>query len=234
MIGKRGSGKSFMMRDIMYKLRNIPRGIVVSSTEYVNAHFQKFIPLSYIYREFDSDRVEAIMDSQAKLISKHGKVKETQLFIILDDVLSDADNTFKNKAMRRLFFDGRHYNITVFVLIQDAMGINPKMRGNVDNVFIFAEIIHNNIKKLHQHYCGAFEKFSDFRRVLNSCTENREAMVVKMTQNLSSRISDIIFFYRAINTPEFRVGDRTYWEVHERAVAAKRAAKKDKSVRTIV
>lgn len=233
LIAKRGSGKSFLMRDIMFHLRHIPRGVVVSGTEYVNAYYQNFIPMSYIYRHFDSAKIEEIMDAQAKLIKNAGgKKPEHQLFMILDDVLGDPA-TFKNNAIKRLFCDGRHFNITLFILIQDPMAIKPAFRTNVDNAFLFADNIHANIEKLWKFYCGVFKKFADFQEVFKQCTKNRETMVVKMTQNITNEIEDMIFYYKASDHPPFKTGDKYFWEHHLKLVSEQRRMKKNNSVRTI-
>jgi len=232
-IAKRGSGKSFLMRDICFLRRHIPRGIVVSGTEFVNAYYQKFIPLSYIYRSFDGAKIEAILDAQAKLIKKMGGMKpENELFIILDDVLGDPE-TFKSNAVKRLFFDGRHYNVTLFILIQDSIALKPAFRTNIDNAFLFAENIHANVEKLWKFYCGVFKKLDEFKVVFKNCTKNREALVVKMTQNVTNEIEDMIFWYKAQDHPPFKVGDKTYWDTHLNHVSEKRRIQKTNSVRTI-
>ena len=43
-IGKRNTGKSYCMKDIISYHRNIPIGIVVSPTEKANGYIEKFIP----------------------------------------------------------------------------------------------------------------------------------------------------------------------------------------------
>ena len=43
-IGKRNTGKSYCMKDIMSYNRDIPVGVVVSPTERANGYFEKFIP----------------------------------------------------------------------------------------------------------------------------------------------------------------------------------------------
>ena len=43
-IGKRGTGKSTLVADIMYHKRNLPIGVVMSATEEGNQYYQQFVP----------------------------------------------------------------------------------------------------------------------------------------------------------------------------------------------
>ena len=44
-IGKRNTGKSYCMKDILSYNKDIPVGVVVSPTEKANGYFEKFIPI---------------------------------------------------------------------------------------------------------------------------------------------------------------------------------------------
>jgi hypothetical protein len=52
MIAKRGTGKSFLTRDIMFLKRNIATAIAISRTEKLNHFYSDFIPDTYIYSEY--------------------------------------------------------------------------------------------------------------------------------------------------------------------------------------
>lgn len=239
LIGKRGSGKSFLMRNIMYAHRNIPRGIVVSGTENVNKFFGDFIPPSYIYTRFDSDKLASILDMQEQEIKQNGKRPSNHMFLILDDVLGEGANIWKDPSIRRIFFDGRHYNLTVFICIQYSLVFPPSFRSNIDFCFIFSEVIHGNKKRLYEHFCGMFETYKEFDNVLKQTTIDRESMVVKMSQNANtSRIEDMVFWYKAVKTPSFRVGCPQFWQHHEQVLTRKKRQeeeqKKNKTIRTIV
>lgn len=47
---QRGTGKSFLLRNMLYAMRKIfPMGIVFSRTETANSFFGDFVPKEYIY-----------------------------------------------------------------------------------------------------------------------------------------------------------------------------------------
>jgi translation elongation factor EF-1alpha len=43
-IGKRGTGKSTLVTDILYQKKHLPVGIVMSATEEGNHHYKQFVP----------------------------------------------------------------------------------------------------------------------------------------------------------------------------------------------
>ena len=48
-IGKRGSGKSTLVTDILWHKRHIPVGVVMSATEEGNHHYKQFVPDLFIH-----------------------------------------------------------------------------------------------------------------------------------------------------------------------------------------
>ena len=63
-IGRRRTGKSVVLKDILYHKRHIPFGTVISATEEANEYYGKFIPKSYIFHEFNSKIIENVLKRQ--------------------------------------------------------------------------------------------------------------------------------------------------------------------------
>jgi hypothetical protein len=51
-IGKRRSGKSFLLRDLLSRHQSIPVGLVMSATEMANKFFGDFVPGCFIHEGF--------------------------------------------------------------------------------------------------------------------------------------------------------------------------------------
>jgi len=51
-IGKRGTGKSTLVADILYHIRKINAGVAISATEDGNAYYSSFIPEILIHSEY--------------------------------------------------------------------------------------------------------------------------------------------------------------------------------------
>jgi hypothetical protein len=100
-IGKRGTGKSTLVTDILYQKKHLPVGIVMSATEEGNHHYKQFVPDLFIYGDYDRDAIERILERQKKIIGS-GKTKDTGSFILLDDCMYDR-KFMKDTCIRQCF-----------------------------------------------------------------------------------------------------------------------------------
>ena len=69
-IGKRGTGKSCLVTDVLYHQRKIPMGVVMSGTEESNEHYKKYVPDSFIYGQYEPPIVEKIITHQQQVVKK--------------------------------------------------------------------------------------------------------------------------------------------------------------------
>lgn len=218
-VAKRRAGKSFLIRDILYHFRNIPAGIVMSGSEEASPYYSYFIPSIFIHDEFKSDELENVFIMQKKNLAKarknglgddKGKCSDNNFFIILDDLLSDKGDWIKDKHIRRLFMNGRHYNLFSVIALQYILGIPPDLRNNIDYIFLFNEPNLKNRRKIYDEYCGMIPTFERFNNIFEQCTKNHECLVIKLTGNFNS-YSDQIFYYKAKERKDFRVGSKQFW-----------------------
>lgn len=209
-IGRRGSGKSTALKDILYYKRNIPSGIVFSATEEANNFFSACIPKSFIYTKFEPDKLEKLIKRQ-KALYKEGK--KTPTFVILDDLMYDNKAIKNCEAIRELFMNGRHYGILTMVTMQYALDITPALRGNTDFVFCAREPIHKTREKLFEHFFGMFRDKNQFEQVFEQCTGNYEQLVCN-NKAVSNDIEDCVFWWKARERQPFRVGSKAFWTYH--------------------
>ena len=220
-LGRRRSGKSFLVRDIFYHHRHIPSGVIFSGTEEASPFFSDFIPDSFIHAEYDPELIDNIMTRQKKKIreakitgkSDSGKMPSNNVFIVLDDMLHDAQNWKKEKTIKNIFFNGRHFNFLFILTMQYPLGITPELRSNIDYVFIFNEPSIKNRKKIYDDYGSNIPTFDYFCNILDACTQNHECLVIKTSTN-STDIRDQIFWYKAEAHTNFRVGHPKFWKYH--------------------
>ena len=96
LIGRRDTGKSFLVRDLLYHHKNIPIGTVISGTEAGNGFYSKHVPKLFIHDEYNTSIIENILKRQ-KIVMKGIKKDEEahkrptridpRAFVILDDCL---------------------------------------------------------------------------------------------------------------------------------------------------
>ena len=220
-IGRRGTGKSQLVTDILYHQRKIPMGVVMSGTEESNEHYQRYVPDSFIYGQYEPDVVKKIISHQQKTLKKMSpKQKEdftdpnNSVFMLLDDCMFDNKWT-RDRDMRCVFMNGRHYRIFFMLTIQYCMDLPPSLRGQCDYIFVLRENILENKQKLYKHFFGIFPTFDAFNEVLMQCTENYECLVLNV-RSTSNKIEDVVFWYRAKVGRKFRIGSPALWEHHRR------------------
>lgn len=220
LIGKRNTGKSFMVRDLLYYKRDIPVGTVISASESANCFYGDMMPNLFIHDTFNPEIVNSLVKRQT-LVVKKMNMEEKQYgrsnidpwaFLILDDLMYDT-SWLKDEKIRMLFMNGRHYKILFLITMQYSLGIPPALRSNVDYIFILRENIVSNRKRLYEHYAGMFPTFEIFCQVMDQCTENFECLVIDNTTK-SNRIEDMVYWYKADDHDNFKIGAPAFWEYH--------------------
>jgi hypothetical protein len=217
-IGKRNTGKSYCMKDILSHNKDIPVGVVVSPTERANGYFEKFIPKMLIYDELEEKLVSKFLTRQITItkdrnreLAKHGSSTiDPRSFLILDDCMYNKQ-AMTDKNIRCIFMNGRHYKIFLMITMQHGLGLPPDLRNNIDYVFIFRNNIVNEREKIYKHYAGMFPTFDVFNQVMNQCTENFECLVID-NKVQSNNINDIVFWYKAQDC-NYRMCSQNLWEM---------------------
>ena len=209
-VGKRGTGKSTLVTDILYHHRKIPMGVVMSATEESNEHYKTMVPDLFIYSDFNADVITNLIAQQKAKLKKGNK---EPVFILLDDCMYDKKH-MKHLNIRSIFMNGRHWNIFFMLTMQYCMDITPDLRANIDYVFILRENIRQNRDKLYKHFFGIFPDFNTFSEVMDQCTENYECLVLDNTSK-SCKIEDCVFWYKARPDRKFKIGSKSLWRHHK-------------------
>ena len=219
LIGKRDTGKSFLCKDILYHHQGIPVGQVISGTEGANQFYSKIVPKLFIHGEYKSEIIQNMLKRQKMLIEKnHQSGGDAQVdpraFLILDDCL--YDNTWaKDKWMRSVFMNGRHYKLLFLLTMQYALGIPPNLRTNIDFIFILRENYVSNRKRLYEHYAGMFPTLEIFCQVMDQCTENYECLVIHNNAK-SNKLEDQVFWYKANSHNSFKLCNKRFWKIRKK------------------
>jgi len=225
LIGRRDTGKSFLVRDLLYYHQDIPIGTVISGTEAGNGFYSKMVPKLFIHDEYNTAIIENILKRQKMVIKQvkkendaYGKTSiDARAFVILDDCLYD-NSWAREKLMRLLFMNGRHWKIMLVITMQYPLGVPPNLRTNIDFTFILREPYIANRKRIYENYAGMFPTFESFCQVMDQCTENYECLVVSNNAK-SNKLEDQIFWYKAQAHKEFKLGSREFWEMSKDIVS---------------
>jgi len=226
-IGKRNTGKSFLLKDLLYNNRTLPIGMVISPTETANHFFENFIPNMLIHDEYSPATLERFVNRQKKIAEQYtldkkqygGSEIDPSAFLILDDCL--YDKTWVNdKNIRYLFMNGRHVKVFLMITMQYPLGVPPQLRANVDYVFILRENQIKQQQRIYEQYAGMFHSFEAFSTVMNACTENYECLVID-NKVQSNKLEDQVYWYKAVDHTNFQLCSPELWEIQAAEEARK-------------
>lgn len=233
LLGKRNTGKSFLTKDILYHHRDIPLGTIISPTEAANQFFTPLVPKFFIHDSYSASLVQRVVERQKKAVDTWQKDKsvDPRGFLVFDDCMYD-DNWKKDKNVKLIFTNGRHYKMLFLITMQFPLGIPPILRSNVDFVFILRENFISNRKRIYEHWAGMFSNFNQFCNVMDQCTENYECLVIDNTTK-SNKLEDVVYWYKAAQHENFYIGAPVFWNMATKYPQKKREeenpfAKKDK------
>ena len=118
LIGRRDTGKTYLVRDLLFYHQDIPIGTVISGTEAGNGFYKEHVPKLFIHDEYNSVLIENILRRQKTVLKQVKKEIETykrstidpRAFVIMDDCLYDQSWT-RDKMMRLLFMNGKMFAV---------------------------------------------------------------------------------------------------------------------------
>jgi hypothetical protein len=203
LIGKKDTGKSFLVRDILANTRNcFPVGTVISGTEVANPFFQDMVPSKLIHDKYKPEivmnaikRQLAVKQSRNHDKKAHGgsSNSDPRAFLILDDCLYDK-SWINEESTRYIFMNGRHIDMVTLITMQYPLGITPNLRT----------------KRIYDNYAGMFPTFEMFCQFMDQCTENYECLVIANGVQ-SNKLDDQVFWYKASDHPSFKMCDDSLW-----------------------
>jgi len=219
-IAKRGSGKSFVTRDLLYAKRHIPGGMVISPSDQMNGEYKKFFPDIYIHYDINAEILNKVIIRQREMMEKQKIKKKKGLkvdpagILVMDDCLAERSKWAKINEIRIILMNGRHYKLTYILTMQEPLGLPPNLRSNFDYFFLLRENSSLNRKKLWMNYASIFDNLPLFEKVFAKTTENYNCMVID-NRNQSDSLEDQVFWFKASDR-KFTFGCNEFKRFHKR------------------
>ncbi len=225
MLGKRGSGKSFLIKHLVnyfHYHRRVPGGAVISPTERMNSFYKWFFPDSYIHNDAKDETLKKILTRQSCMIEKEKQNKRNDIIdpeldaaglLVMDDCLTKK-SWAKDESVTEILMNGRHYKLTYVLTTQTPYGITPDLRLNFDYVFLFREDSTINKRRLWDMYASMFPDFETFEPVFDECTRDYGVMVID-NRRPSDSIADKVFWFKAQEFTNFVFGCQKFQQLHE-------------------
>jgi len=219
LIGKKDTGKSFLVKDILANTKDcFPVGTVISGTEVANPFFQEMVPSKLIHDKYKPDIVMNAIKRQLAVKQQRNNEKkrggnsnvDPRAFLILDDCLYDK-SWINEESTRYIFMNGRHIDMVTLITMQYPLGVPPNLRTNIDFVFILRENNISNRKRIYDNYAGMFPTFDMFCQFMDQCTEKYECLVIANGVQ-SNKLDDQVFWYKASDHQGFKLCDDSLWQ----------------------
>lgn len=213
-IGRRGTGKTTLLQDLVYTRREAPYAWAFSGSEGANDAWSTCIPYSFCFDRFRPDMLDMIMAKQELNATEAkfypGRTVQEAL-VIVDDLSSDIDAR-SSESLDKILYNGRHFGVTFFVGQHDALLWKPCRRNQVDFIFILKQPSRQHRVRIWEAFFGmlSFEEFE----LLHEKLTNNFGCIVLNNKTTSNRISDQVFAYRATVHKSFAVGCTAFWQCH--------------------
>lgn len=221
MIAKSGSGKSWVVRNILYYLRDIPCGTVIAPTDKMTKFYDAFVPSCFVHHKYREQIIPRVLQRQRSMLKQNeervarGKRPvDPRAFLVMDDCMAEKHLWIKDPNVLEIMNQGRHFQLTYVLTMQYCLGIQPELRTQFDFIFLLGEDNFASRRKLFEHWAGVFPKYEIFEQVFNQVTDNYGCMVI------NNRIKTIdlrkkVFWYRAKEVPDFSIGSSHFTRFNE-------------------
>lgn len=218
-LGKRGTGKSTLVSDILYHLKDyLPMVVTMSGSEEGNHFYRNYMHPALIHGTYKPEIVDSMIKKQKEKLRQcdsYGIDPKTRhdlnVGFLLDDCGYKGRKIMSSEDMAQIFQNGRHYKIATIISLQYMMGLPPDARTNIDYVFALRENIKSNQKRLYDNFFGIFPKFSQFQETFTECTNNYECLVLDNTCH-SNKITECVYWWKSTPNRQFKIGKPELWE----------------------
>lgn len=208
--GKRHTGKSVLMTDLMYYMRNkVDLVVGICPTERGSGTLRKIAPRMFTYTKFDIGIIQRILDTQDAVMD-NGR-EPMKIMLVLDDCMSDK-SLLKKAQVRELFMNGRHLKLGIILTAQYMMDLPTAIRTNIDFVFSFREPSVGNRERLYRNFFGVFNKAHEFEIVFRACTEGYKCICLD-NRKKTMKPEDCVYYFQAEMRQPFRTGRSRFWRL---------------------
>lgn len=201
MYGRPRSGKSYLTKDILYKVRRrFDDQIFLFTTNATNPYSDLMgsNPAKRVFQGFSDPQSKKSFDMiiryQTDLISRFGQKNTRPALLIFDDSTDEGNKQHSDQALQTLSTHYRHLNISVIICVQYLKLFPPCLRSCVSHAILMNQINGPVIKALQDEYLGCIPDPKTRREVFDRYTKMTNALVV------SCSWSDVkLYQYKATN-----------------------------------
>ena len=197
-VGKRETGKTVLVQDILRHQPEEVMGTVITSIDKDSNLIASIKPKYTIHNEYNTRIVENILARQERIRiynRKNDDEKDGRLIVVMDNCLYESTIWSQDKTFKNMFMNSRCWKIMPIITMSYLLGMPPVYHENVDFVFILRENFIDNRKRIYECYGSKiFSTFEAFSQVMDTYTEQIEyGCLVFDTRRSTSQL----FWYKA-------------------------------------
>lgn len=159
--GSRRTGKSKLIQACARHLRPLFLEVYVFTNSKSSGEYFRYVPIKRVYEGFDPEILLSIVRKQKRLrmAQTRGELvdENVEILVILDDCISD--NLKFKKEFNKIFYEGRHYGMSLWVTSQDIKAIAPGATINADVSFLFPFGDERSTESVNQKYLYFLDKY---------------------------------------------------------------------------
>lgn len=213
--GPRRSGKSRFIRAIAQRVRTwFPEVLVFTMTK-SSCEYHGYVPDTCIIEGLDEDLLLEIIMAQfkKKRAESRGEPQGNyEIFVIIDDCM--AEKLRYKDIFNRVFYNGRHANITLIVTCQDVKGIAPAASLNADLAFTFCLPDRRGRDTIREKFADYLTR-DQFDALMDSDAINKKYHLLGFDIKHRYNPLDSRIFFGCVDgskDEKFVMGDRPLWE----------------------
>jgi hypothetical protein len=197
-IGKRGSGKTLVVQNIIDNLnvsdKFIENTLIIDPTEQYSKSYGPKYQKAQIHFNYNSTILEEYL-AKIKSLSSDDFAKFSGC-VVLDSCLASKSTWTKDRSIFELLFNCKHYHLTLIMTMQFPMAITPEIRSNFNSVFLLNDDFVLNQKKIYEHYGSIFTSFEMFKNSFAQLTKDYGCMVITRKPH-TLHVTDNVFYFKA-------------------------------------
>lgn len=154
--------------------------LIVSPVDSYDKYYSSKYSGAKILDSLDTDEIEKYMKD----------IGTSPGYIVFDDALWNSD--IHHPVIKNILFNSRNEHKTLITCIQEPSRFIPEIRTNMDYVFMYADDIVLNKKKLYDRYAGMFPTYTTFDGIFKELT--KDGCMVINNRKICVNICDKVFY----------------------------------------
>jgi hypothetical protein len=158
-IGKKSAGKSSLVWNILDRLYNKYKDYTVDiftnidnyTTSYSDIDQDELITL---HLDYDSSVIEEYIKSKELELKFKYKAAQKKTRIFIFDSCYNEDEMLNDPYFKKLIVNSRYYNCYSIITFETPIILPPKIRINIDYIFVFHNVNLKERRIIYEEYCS--------------------------------------------------------------------------------